>query len=236
MMKFNIIIVRIALCLTVLLNRRECVNVKCEKFYSNGVAIKDFQGEMNLKRDFRFCSNEHAVILTFKYCKVEQFIIPTNQLKIYYPKVGTIVWQCSGKCLIEENEDIVNLYGCEKGKLFIYLFIYLYFFHIDIQGTSFEDDELDFMISPSPDQIFRKNKIVCIVYCWKLEITIKLKTKKTNKLLHTFFCISYSISFLCPSISVPKMEQVTDDSRLDHSTDSQMSDVGTYPSSSKQKY
>ena len=121
--------------------------------------------------------------------------------------------------------------------LFIYLFIYLYFFYIDIQGTSFEDDELyeDFMISPSPDQIFRKNKIVCIVYCWKLEITIKIKNKKTNKLLHTFFCISYSISFLCPSISIPKMEQVTDDSRLDHSTDSQISDVRTYPSSSKQK-
>ena len=31
------------------------------------------------------------------------------------------------------------------------------------------------------------------------------------------------------------MEQVTDDSRLDHSTDSQISDAGTYPSSSKQK-
>ena len=31
------------------------------------------------------------------------------------------------------------------------------------------------------------------------------------------------------------MEQVTDDSRLDHSTDSQISDIGTYPSSSKQK-
>ena len=40
MMKFNIIIVRIALCLTVLLNRGECVNVKCEKIDSNGVAIK----------------------------------------------------------------------------------------------------------------------------------------------------------------------------------------------------
>ena len=130
MMKFNIIIVRIAICLSVLLNRRECVNVKCEKFDSNGVAIKDFQGEMNLKRDFRFCSNEDAVILTFKYCKVEQFIIPTNQLKIYYPKVRTIVWQCSGKCLIEENKDIVNLYGCEKGKLFIYLSIYIFFISI----------------------------------------------------------------------------------------------------------
>ena len=126
MMKVNIIIVRIVLSLTFLLNRRECVNVKCEKFDSNGVAINDFQGEMNLKRDFRFCSNEQAVILTFKYCKVEQFVIPTKQLKIYYPKVRTIVWQCSGKCLIEENEDIVNLYGCEKGKLFIYLSIYIF--------------------------------------------------------------------------------------------------------------
>ena len=82
-----------------------------------------------------------------------------------------------------------------------YLFIYLFiFFHIDIQGTSFEDDDLyeDFMISPSPDQIFRKNKIVCIVYCWKLEITIK-KNKQTSPYillykLFYFFFMSFSFS------------------------------------------
>ena len=195
MMKVNIIIVRIALCLTFLLNRRECVNVKCEKFDSNGVAIKDFQGEMNLKRDFRFCSNEHAVILTFKYCKVEQFVIPTNQLKIYYPKVRTIVWQCSGKCLIEENEDIVNLYGCEKGKLFIYLSIYI--FHINIQSTNFEDDDLyeDFMISPSPDQI-----LVRSMYCLLSEIRNNYKKNKQTSpyillyKLFYFFFMSFNFS------------------------------------------
>ena len=36
---------------------------------------------MNLKRNFRFCSNNQAVILTFKYCKAEQFIYSQQSVK-----------------------------------------------------------------------------------------------------------------------------------------------------------
>ena len=103
--------------------RRECSNVECQKDGTYGIAIKNFQGAMALKENFRFCSNNQAVVLTFKYCKVEQFLISRQELRIFYPKVRTISWQCLGKCLIEENEDIVNIYGCQKGKIIIYILL-----------------------------------------------------------------------------------------------------------------
>ena len=110
--------------------RRECSNVECQKDGTYRIAIKNFQGAMALKENFRFCSNNQAVVLNFKYCKVEQFLISRQELRIFYPKVRTISWQCLGKCLIEENEDIVNIYGCQKGKnnyLYpSYIFIYIY--------------------------------------------------------------------------------------------------------------
>ena len=107
-------------------DRRECISIKCEKYESYGVAIKDFQGEMILRKNFRFCSNSEAVLLTFKYCKVEQFIIPKTLLKDVLSKGQNNCMAMPRKCLIEENEDIVNIYGCEKGKLIIYLFIFLF--------------------------------------------------------------------------------------------------------------
>ena len=117
----------IALCAGIYFDVNYCLNVKCERDNTNGIAIKKFQGKMNLKKHFGFCSNKKAIVLTFKYCKVEQFIMTKDMLKIYYPNVRTIVWQCIGKCIIEENKNIANIYGCEKGKHFYsYSFFFLY--------------------------------------------------------------------------------------------------------------
>ena len=78
-----------------------------------------------------------------------------------------MVWQCIGKCLIEENEDTVNIYGCAKGT-FLKLFIFFVVFYIDIQGSTFEDENLyeDFTICAS-QQIYKKTSIVCIILCLK---------------------------------------------------------------------
>ena len=79
--------------LSVCFLRRECSNVECQKDGIYGIAIK------------------------------LQFLISRQDLRIFYPKVRTISWQCLGKCLLEENEDIVNIYGCQKGKIIIYILL-----------------------------------------------------------------------------------------------------------------
>ena len=116
-----------ALCAGMYFDMNYCLNVQCERDTDNGIAIKHFQGEMNLRKHFGFCSNKKAIVLTFKYCKVEQFIMTKDMLQIYYPNVRTIVWQCIGKCIIEENKNIANIYGCEKGKHFNIIFFFVFF-------------------------------------------------------------------------------------------------------------
>ena len=61
-----------ALCAGMYFDMNYCLNVQCERDTNNGIAIKDFQGEMILRKHFGFCSNKKAIVLTFKYCKVEQ--------------------------------------------------------------------------------------------------------------------------------------------------------------------
>ena len=114
----------IALCVGICFDIRNCLYGKCEKDDTNSIASKDFQGALNLKKNFGFCSNKKAIILTFKYCRVEQFTITKDMLRMYYPNVRTIVWQCVRKCVIEENKNIVNICGCEKGNC-CYLSIYI---------------------------------------------------------------------------------------------------------------
>ena len=75
----------------------------------------------NVRRmEKRFCSNNEAVILIFKNCKVERYIIKEDALQRYYPSVKTIVWECQGNCLIEENNIIVNSIRCQKGNFHIF--------------------------------------------------------------------------------------------------------------------
>ena len=124
MYELSRLIIMIALCVGICFDSNNCFNVICEKDNTNGSAIKEFQGEMNLRKNFGFCSNKNAIALTFKYCKEEQFTVTKDMLRIYYPNVRTIVWQCVGKCLIEENKKIVNLYGCEKGNLLLFIHIF----------------------------------------------------------------------------------------------------------------
>ena len=101
-------------------NCAKCLYVECEKDENITVYIKNFRGSGNLYENFGFCSNKKALVLIFKNCKVEQYVIRREDLHDYYPKVKTIVWQCQGKCLIEENDQIVNYDRCQKGKRLLY--------------------------------------------------------------------------------------------------------------------
>ena len=67
------------------------IYLQCEKDESKSVYIKNFVGSGVLNKNFGFCSNKDAVILIFKNCKVEQYVIRKNALERYCPKVKTIV-------------------------------------------------------------------------------------------------------------------------------------------------
>ena len=89
---------------------------QCQKDGKMIVYIQNFLGSGVLKENFGFCSNKDAIILIFQKCKVEQYVIKKNDLDLYYPNVKTIVWECEGKCLIEDTVVIANIIRCQKGN------------------------------------------------------------------------------------------------------------------------
>ena len=100
--------------------------LQCEKDKNKGIYIKNFEGSGVLNENFGFCSNKDAVILFFKKCKVEQYLIRKDALEKYYPEVKIIVWECQGKCLIEDTNIVVNIIRCQKGILLYYIFSVLH--------------------------------------------------------------------------------------------------------------
>ena len=115
------VIVQVIFCSASLVNGQ---TVTCSAF---GIEkkINGIQGYTMFKKHENQCGDMSTIVLRYTDCHVESIELNITKIKAIFPNLKTLYWFCKGYCRIGEMNIHVDVIGCAKVNIFIYILFYL---------------------------------------------------------------------------------------------------------------